>query len=138
MGSAAHRADARAQLTAALRRFRGIGVLVSHDRDLLDALADRCVSFEPDGLVVRPGGYTTAHAQAGLERESAVRERAAAKDELARLTAEKDRRAHEAARADARRGKRRLDPKDKSAKAKIDLAIFSGQDGARGTDVCPV
>lgn len=125
-------ADARAQLTAALQRFRGIGVLVSHDRDLLDALADRCVSFEPDGLVVRPGGYTAAHAQAGLERESAVRERAAAKDELTRLTVEKNRRAHEAARADARRSKRRLDPKDKSAKAKIDLAIFTGQDGACG------
>lgn len=50
--------EARAQLTDALRRFRGIGILVSHDRELLDALADRCVSFEPGGvLTVRPGGY---------------------------------------------------------------------------------
>ena len=126
-------ADARAELTAALGRFRGIGILVSHDRELLDALADRCASFEPGGrVVVRPGGYTAAHGQAELERASALHERAAAKEHLARLTAEQERRAHEAARADARRSKRHLDPKDKSAKAKIDLAIYTGQDGAAG------
>ena len=126
-------ADARAQLAAALARFRGIGILVSHDRELLDALVDRCVSFEPGGkLVVRPGGYTAAHGQAELERTSAARERAAAKEQLARLSAEQDRRAHEAARATARRSKRHIDPKDKSAKAKIDLAIYTGQDGAAG------
>ena len=126
-------ADARAQLAAALARFRGIGILVSHDRELLDALVDRCVSFEPGGkLVVRPGGYTAAHGQAELERMSTARERAAAKEQLARLSAEQDRRAHEAARAAARRSKRHIDPKDKSAKAKIDLAIYTGQDGAAG------
>ena len=126
-------ADARAQLAAALARFRGIGILVSHDRELLDALVDRCVSFEPGGkLVVRPGGYTAAHGQAELERTSTARERAAAKEQLARLSAEQDRRAHEAARATARRSKRHIDPKDKSAKAKIDLAIYTGQDGAAG------
>lgn len=126
-------ADAREQLARALVRFRGIGILVSHDRELLDALVDRCVSFEAGGrLVVRPGGYTAARGQAELERTAAVRERAAAKDRLARLSAERDRRAHEAARADARRSKRHIDPKDKSAKAKIDLAIYTGQDGTAG------
>ena len=125
--------DARAQLTEALKRFRGIGILVSHDRALLDALVDRCVSFEPGGaLTVRPGGYTKAHGQLELERETARRERAEAKTELARLQAEQDRRAHEAARSKARRSKRHIDPKDKSAKAKIDLAVYTGQDGVAG------
>lgn len=125
--------DARTQLAAALARFRGIGILVSHDRELLDALADRCVSFEPGGrLVVRPGGYTAAHGQAELERATVARERTQAKEQLGRLAAEQDRRAHEAARAAARRSKRHIDPKDKSAKAKIDLAIYTGQDGAAG------
>lgn len=124
--------DAREQLTCALRRFAGIGILVSHDRELLDALAQRCISFEAGGLVVRPGGYTAARTQAELERTTALRERKAAKDSLARLAAEKDARAHEAARAKARISKRHLDPKDRSAKAKIDLARFTGQDGARG------
>lgn len=84
------------------------------------------------GIVVRPGGYSTGHMQAELERATAAGERKRAKDELARLAAEREQRAREAARADARRSKRKIDPKDKSAKAKIDLAIFSGQDGARG------
>ena len=124
--------DARAELAAALGRFRGIGILVSHDRELLDALVSRCISFGHGGLVVRPGGYTAAHGQAELERETARREREAAKEDLARLAAEKDRRAHEAARAQARRSKRHLDPKDHDAKGKINLAIFTGKDGSAG------
>ena len=129
---------ARRQLESLLREFDGIGILVSHDRGLLDALVDRCASFEATGphgstrITIRPGGYTAAHAQAELERRSIVAERSAAKAELARLTAEREARAREAARAGARRSKRGLGPKDKSARAKIDLAIWSGQDGARG------
>ncbi|WP_291288857.1 ATP-binding cassette domain-containing protein [Enorma sp.] len=124
--------DARERIAALLKGFRGIGILISHDRELLDEVAVRCASFEPGGIVVRPGGYTAAHVQAELERTSLVRERRAAKDELAKLAAEKAERSREADRAQARRSKRHLDPKDKSAKAKIDLAIYTGQDGARG------
>lgn len=124
--------DARERIAALLKGFRGIGILISHDRELLDEVAARCASFEPGGIVVRPGGYSAAHAQAELERTSLVRERRAAKDELAKLAAEKAERSREADRAQARRSKRHLDPKDKSAKAKIDLAVYTGQDGARG------
>ena len=124
--------DARERIAALLKGFRGIGILISHDRELLDEVAARCASFEPGGIVVRPGGYSAAHAQAELERTSLVRERRAAKDELAKLAAEKAERSREAERAQARRSKRHLDPKDKSAKAKIDLAVYTGQDGARG------
>ena len=125
-------ADAREQLAGALSRFAGIGILVSHDRDLVDLLASRCASFEPSGIVVRPGGYSAARGQAKLERATAVAERASAKRELARLSAEKDARAHEAARADARRSKRNLDPRDRDARGRIDLAIFTGKDGQAG------
>ena len=125
-------ADARAELGAALAGFRGIGILVSHDRELVDALAARCASFEPGGIVVRPGGYSAAHAQAELERSSVAAERTQAKRELARLTAEKDKRAHEAARADVLRSKGRVDPKDHDAKGKINLARFTGKDGQAG------
>ena len=130
--------EARAQLTGLLESFTGVGILVSHDRELLDALASRCASFEASGprgetrIVIRPGGYSQASSQAEHERMTAIGERKRAKDDLARLSAEREQRAQEAARADARRSKRGLDPKDKSARAKIDLAIFTGQDGARG------
>lgn len=130
--------EARAQLTGLLASFIGVGILVSHDRELLDALASRCASFEASGprgethIVIRPGGYSQASSQAERERITAIDERKRAKGHLARLSAEREQRAQEAARADARRSKRGLDPKDKSARAKIDLAIVSGQDGARG------
>lgn len=130
--------EARAQLTGLLASFIGVGILVSHDRELLDTLASRCASFEASGprgethIVIRPGGYSQASSQAERERITAIDERKRAKDHLARLSAEREQRAQEAARADARRSKRGLDPKDKSARAKIDLAIVSGQDGARG------
>lgn len=125
-------AAARSCLMPVLRRFDGIGIVVSHDRELLDGLVDRCASFEAGAVRVRPGGFTQASAQRDLERESASRERQRAKDQLAKLAAEKERRAREATRADARRSKRRIDPADHSAKAKIDLARVSGQDGKRG------
>ena len=115
-----------------MQTYRGIGILVSHDRELLDAVVTRCVSFEDGKIIVRPGGYTAAHTQEMLERETTRREAYTARKQLARLSEEKDARAHEADRAQARRSKRHIDPKDRSAKAKIDLAIFTGQDGARG------
>ncbi|MDY4042166.1 MAG: ATP-binding cassette domain-containing protein [Collinsella sp.] len=125
-------ARTRRELTAALAAYRGIGILISHDRELLDALAERCVSFEDGGVRVRAGGYSQARAAAVGEREAAVAERGRAKTELARLAAEQDRRAHEAARAGARRSKRRIDPADRDAIARVNLAIYTGQDGARG------
>lgn len=124
--------ESRMQLIQAMQTYRGIGILVSHDRELLDAVVTRCVSFEDGKIIVRPGGYTAAHTQEMLERETTRREAHTARKQLARLSEEKDARAHEADRAQARRSKRHIDPKDRSAKAKIDLAIFTGQDGARG------
>lgn len=125
-------AAARSCLMTALRRFDGIGIVVSHDRELLDGLVERCASFEAGAVRVRPGGFTRASGQRDLERSASMRERRRAKEQLDRLMVEKDKRAHEAARADARVSKRRVDPKDRSAKAKIDLARVSGQDGRRG------
>lgn len=124
--------ESRMQLIQAMQTYRGIGILVSHDRELLDAVVTRCVSFEDGKIIVWPGGYTAAHTQEMLERETTRREAHTARKQLARLSEEKDARAHEADRAQARRSKRHIDPKDRSAKAKIDLAIFTGQDGARG------
>ena len=111
--------EARAQLTGLLASFTGVGILVSHDRELLDALASRCASFEASGprgethIVIRPGGYSQASSQAERERMTAIDERKRAKDHLSRLSAERERRSQEAARADARRSKRGLDPRTK-------------------------
>ena len=118
----------RAELTRACEGFSGIGLLISHDRALLDVLAERCVCFEAAGVVTRPGGYTQAHEQAGVERVAAVREREDARRELARLSAEAERRRQVAGRSDARLSKRSVDAKDHDAKRKIGLARYTGKD----------
>ena len=122
----------RRELIGALQSYTGIGILISHDRELLDALVARCFSFEDGKLVMRPGTYNQASAQAEQDRSSLEQERKQAKKEFARLSAEKDMRSREANRANTKFSKRKIDPKDHSAKAKIDLARVSGQDGARG------
>jgi ATPase subunit of ABC transporter with duplicated ATPase domains len=60
-------ADARSRLIAALRGFRGIGVVVSHDRTLLDALTSRTIRFDPEGIRCWRGSY--ALARVAWERE---------------------------------------------------------------------
>ena len=64
-------AAVRERLLAALRGFRGIGVLVSHDRTLLDALTERTLRFDEGGIRLWRGAYSAA--RESWEREEAER-----------------------------------------------------------------
>ena len=59
-------------------------------------------------------------------------ERRQARGELARIKAERDRRAAVAARSAARRSARHLDRHDRDGREKIKLAVYTGQDGKAG------
>ena len=124
-------APCRERLIAALVGYQGVGLLVSHDREMLDVLAKQCL-FIGSKAIMRPGNYSQGHEQEQIEQRAAVLERKSAKNELARLKLVKASRDQEAARADARRSKRNIPKGDKDAKARIDLAIFTGQDGKAG------
>lgn len=63
-------AEGRRFLIDALRGFRGVGVLVSHDRALLDALTVRTLRLEQGHAEVWPGPYSQARAE--WEREEAT------------------------------------------------------------------
>jgi ATPase subunit of ABC transporter with duplicated ATPase domains len=54
---------ARDLLVGELRRFRGLGLIVSHDRSLLDALTDRTLRLERSGAVLHTGAYSDASAR---------------------------------------------------------------------------
>ena len=125
-------APTRARIIGALRTFAGVGLLISHDRGLLDALVERCVFVEAGNCIARPGTYSAAHAQAELERSSAQTRRAQASRELGRLEEEKRRRSAEAVKAHAHRSGRHLDPHDHDAREKLGRYIVSGQDGKKG------
>jgi ATPase subunit of ABC transporter with duplicated ATPase domains len=125
-------AACRERLLAALGTYRGIGLLVSHDRELLDALANQCLFLGGGQATMRPGNYSQGREQEELARDARLRERDEAKADLARLRQVKTQRDHEAARADARRSKRDIPKGDHDAKARINLAIYTGQDGKAG------
>ncbi len=124
--------DARTLLHAALSAFHGVGILVSHDRALLDGLCHQCLFAEPPDAVLRPGNYAQGLAQAGMDDLSARRQRAAAKQDFERLAKEADRRRSEAMQADRIRSKRGLALRDHDGRAKINAARVSGKDGAAG------
>jgi macrolide transport system ATP-binding/permease protein len=123
---------ARRLLAEALRRFRGVGLLVSHDRDLLDALCRQCLFVEPPGAVVRPGGYTKAVELAAAEQATARHAREQAKRRLTRLRKEAAERQRLAARSHRMRSKRGIPIKDHDARSRIDRARISGKDGQAG------
>ncbi len=124
--------DARNILITALQSFRGIGLLVSHDRDLLDILCRQCLMIEPPGATMRSGGYTQASELAAAEKAQARSAYEQAKHEMKKLKKESARRRQKADQADSERSKRHLARGDSDGRAKINLAKVSGKDGQAG------
>jgi len=110
-------AEARDLLVAALARFQGIGVVVSHDRALLEALTARTIRVHSGELSLYEGAYDEAratwehearareetHARASSERRAAARrladahrDRASAERSLSARSRMKDRNDHDA------------------------------------------
>ena len=125
-------ADAKGLLLGVLQRYGGIGLMVSHDRELLDELCMQCIWLEGSSASLFSGGYTQAAEQRQREHQSAQRERANAKREHDRLRREVARRREQASRSHRERSKRGLARGDSDARAKIDQARVSGKDGQAG------
>ena len=116
-------------IRSALRSFRGIGFLVSHDRELLDDLCTHCLFVAPERVVLRSGGYTTART-AVLDEDRLAREsQTKARREARRLKRELNVRREQQRKADRGRSKRGIDRKDHDAKEKVDRARL-GDSGA--------
>jgi len=124
-------AEAQGMLTDALDRFQGVGLLVSHDRNLLDRLCSQCLFVDPPECTVRPGGVTAGMAQAATEGEAARREKAQAGRSLRRLEREAAKRRDSAAQQQRKRSKRGLG-NDNDARHKRNLARITGRDGTGG------
>jgi len=92
----------RHALAERLRRYRGVGVIVSHDRSFLDALVDR-VAWIDDGVVrTFEGNYTAARDALDAEdraRQHAAQEQRRQRTRLDREIRHRRQRAEGAARA---------------------------------------
>ncbi|MEH0021742.1 MAG: ATP-binding cassette domain-containing protein [Desulfobacter sp.] len=125
-------ADARTWIMDTLLLFRGTGLLVSHDRALLDRLCRRCIFIDPPDITVITGNYTQSRKQRQQMQAHLDATHSRARQRVRQLKREADRRRREAAASDQRTSKKRISLKDHDAKSKIDLAKLSGKDGAAG------
>ncbi len=124
--------ESGAMVREALASFRGVGILVSHDRRLLDDICRNIVFIEPPDVFEISGNYSEAAGQKALGEEHQRRQRGAAKDELAKLQREASRRQAEAARSVHRLSKRHLHRNDPDGRGKLDLARLTGKDAIAG------
>jgi ATPase subunit of ABC transporter with duplicated ATPase domains len=126
-------AETRRFLLDGLRRYRGIGLLVSHDRALLDGLCRGCLMVDPlrapaERVTMRRGGYTDAAAAARAETDHLRAQMTDARAEARALGAEVRQRRAQAVAARARLSKRRIGRKDIDARRRADLARMTGRD----------
>ncbi len=124
--------QAKEMLTAALDVYPGIGLLVSHDRALLDGLCGQCLFVEPPHVVSRKGGYTEGRRIADNEQKALQRQRAQTRQTQKRLRRQVGHQRNLTNQADRQVSKKGIPRKDHAAKAKIDGARLSGKDAVGG------
>ncbi len=121
------------QMIRALKSFPGIGILVTHDRALLDDLCGQCLWFQ-SGIppMIRAGGYTQGKESMELERLDQLRTMEQLNREHKRLQQTAQQYRSEASRADRKLSNRGIHPRDRDARDKRNLAKVSGKDGVDG------
>jgi ATPase subunit of ABC transporter with duplicated ATPase domains len=124
--------NSRNVLLNALRSFNGIGLLVSHDRELLDNLCFHTLFLDPPKLDLRNCSYHVAMQELERENLASMRAHQRAKQEVKKLKKKVTRQREKARQADRQVSKRRVDIRDHDAKAKKDLARLTGKDAVAG------
>jgi ATPase subunit of ABC transporter with duplicated ATPase domains len=130
-------ADARARLIAALRGFGGLGIAVSHDRTLLDALTTRTIRFHRGAIRCWRGSYATARSswqrEEGEELE-AYRRLQTEKGKLKRRLAD-TRRKRAGAESRMRTSKRMKSARDSDARGRYKAKRRRSADASLGREV---
>jgi macrolide transport system ATP-binding/permease protein len=119
-------------LINALKTFNGIGVIVSHDRQLLDELCTSILSIDDNTPKVIRGNYTTFEKEKLNEYNYRVHRKENINKEIKKLEKEVKSRKQKASNADKKRSKRNISSKDHDAKSKIDAARLTGKDATEG------
>jgi len=124
--------EAQDLLFEALSTFHGVGMIVSHDRKLLDDLCHQCLFVEPPDAILRPGNYSHGLQQAEKDKMAVQKQRTQVKKDFSRLKREAVRRREVASQAHRKRSKKGLTFKEHDAREKINLARVTGKDGSAG------
>lgn len=120
--------SARKLIRNALRTYNGTGLLISHDRELLDTLCTSVLFVRPGNAVLRPGGITAGLEQERIEEAGREREYDLAREEFRRIRKSLvSMKMRENSRSSSL-SKKKIDKHDHDAKGKIDLARLTGKD----------
>ena len=119
-------------LITALSHYKGIGILVSHDRALLNILCERCLFFVGGNIHLRSGNYDQAKGALDADFAQSLHEREHIKENAASMQREVARLAQIEQGSAGRLSKSKVHPKDRDTKAKIDGARLTGKDASFG------
>ncbi len=120
--------EARMLIKDVLREYSGIGLIVSHDRSLLDALCRQCLFLKASSVVLRPGGISQGLREEEREQREAQRIWKKLNGEKERLQTEAERRRKLGDAADKRLSKKNFAPKDSDSRGKVNLAKLTNKD----------
>lgn len=119
-------------LIQSLESFAGIGLIVTHDRALLDRLCCQCLWLDDGVSILRKGGYSVGMESASVDRQRKEQVFSQLKSEQSRLMQTASGYRVEASRAHKKRSNRGLAIKDHDGRARKDAARVSGKDGQDG------
>ena len=112
----------------ALKTYNGTGIIISHDRELLDSLCTSTLFVRPGSTVLRPGGLSTGLKQEILEIKSKAHEHEIAIKEYKRIKRSLLSHKQKENKKQDLLSKKNTVRNDHDAKAKIDLARLTGKD----------
>jgi macrolide transport system ATP-binding/permease protein len=115
-------------ISNALFSYEGIGLLISHNRQLLDKLCKECLFIKKDSFVLRPGGITVGLEQEKIEIKNKIRNYETAQEKFEKLNRSVSKHKEKLKSKKKLLSKKGLDKKDFSGKAKVDMARISGKD----------
>jgi macrolide transport system ATP-binding/permease protein len=122
----------RTVLLDALKLYKGIGILVSHDRELMDILCQDTIFLDPPEIDVRRCAYSVAVRERERDNKSRETEHELARKEVKKLKDKVIRQREKTSRTSKLRSKRHIRTKDHDAKAKKDLGRLTGKDAIEG------
>lgn len=121
-------AEAKQILIDALKTFNGFGLIVSHDRQLLNELCTGILSIKESGYQFISGNYDTFIAEMEKQTKHLIGLKENLNKEIKKIDREVKARKRKAAQSDKRVSKMNISSKDHDAKSKIDAARLTGKD----------
>jgi len=123
---------AKEKIYNSLKSFKGIGLIVSHDRDLMENLCNQFLFVDPPAIDYRRGKLSEVIEQRKSENEYALKQLEQKQLEIDKLEKEYKRRSEIVEKAKKKSSKKFIDKKDHDAKAKIDFGRLTGKDAVGG------